>query len=100
MWHDSNTKLKGMSRCNNGITTQAQKGCHKKATNHGVILKTATADKRYFARSTLSRSLVHKKGFALIWQGIFQLEYLFYQGRKDIEFKLTQRNITYDNYSL
>ena len=55
-----------MSCCNNGITIQVQKGCHKKATNHGVILKTAVVDKRYFARNKFSRSLVHKNGFALI----------------------------------
>ena len=55
-----------MSRCNNGITTETQKGYHKKATNHGLILKTAVADKRYFARSKFCRSLVYKKGFALI----------------------------------
>ena len=41
------------------------------------------ADFRYFARSTFTRSLVHKKHFGLMWQKIFKLEYLFCQRRQD-----------------
>ena len=41
--------------------------------------KVAATDMRYFARSRLSRSLVHKKNFSLIWQVDFNLGYLFCQ---------------------
>ena len=43
-----------------------------------VFIKVA-ADMRYFARSNLSRSSVHKKTFRLIWQVVFKLGYLFCQ---------------------
>ena len=35
--------------------------------------KVAATDMRYFAKSKLSRSLVHKKNFSLIWQVVFKL---------------------------
>ena len=38
---------------------------------------------RYFAKSKLSRSLVHKKNFSLIQQVAFKLGYVFYQERYD-----------------
>ena len=41
--------------------------------------KVAATDMRYFARTKLSRSLVHKKNFSLIWQVDFNLGYLFCQ---------------------
>ena len=41
--------------------------------------KVAVTDMRYFARSKLSKSLVHKKNFSLIWQVVFKLGYLFCQ---------------------
>ena len=44
-------------------------------------LKVAATDIQYFARSKLSRSLVYKKNFSLLWQLIFQLGYLFCQKR-------------------
>ena len=44
-------------------------------------IKAGVTDMRYFARSTLSRSLVHKKKFGLILQKVFKLEYLFCQRR-------------------
>ena len=39
---------------------------------------TAT-DMRYFAKSTFSRSLVHKKNFSLLREVFFKLGYLFFQ---------------------
>ena len=44
-----------------------------------TFLKVAVTDTRYFARSKLCRSLVHKKNFSLIWQVVFKLGYLFCQ---------------------
>ena len=41
------------------------------------ILKGAATDIGYFARSKLSRSLVYKKYFSLIWQVVFKLGYDF-----------------------
>ena len=40
-------------------------------------IKVAVADMRYFARSKLSKSLVHRKKFSLIWEVVFKLVYLF-----------------------
>ena len=40
-------------------------------------LKVAATDMRYLARSKLSRCLVHKKNFSLMWQVVFKLGYLF-----------------------
>ena len=44
-------------------------------------VKAAATDMSYFAGSKFSMNLVHSKNFGLLWQVIFQLEYLFYQGR-------------------
>ena len=44
-------------------------------------IKVAATDMRYFATSKLSRNLVHKKKFSLIWQLAFKLGYVFYQER-------------------
>ena len=47
-----------------------------------LSIKSAVTDMRYFAWSKLSRSLVHKKNFSLIWQVVFKLGYIFYpEGR-------------------
>ena len=46
-----------------------------------VKLKAAATDMRYFPRSKLSRSLVHKKNFSLIWQVVLKLGYSFCQER-------------------
>ena len=45
------------------------------------IIKGAAIDMRYFAKSKLSRSLVHMKNFSLIRQVVFKLGYLFCQER-------------------
>ena len=45
------------------------------------FIKVTATDMRYFARSKFFRSLVHKKNFILTWQVVFNLGYLFYQGR-------------------
>ena len=44
-------------------------------------IKAAATDTRYFTRSKLSRSLVHKKNFNLMWQVVLKLGYLFCQER-------------------
>ena len=46
-----------------------------------INIKGAVTDMRYVARSTFSRSLVHKKSFSLIWQVVFKLGYRFCQER-------------------
>ena len=43
------------------------------------IIKGTVTDMRYFARSKLSRSLVHKKNFSLTRQLVFKLRYLFFK---------------------
>ena len=47
----------------------------------GTLFKVAARDVRYFARSKLSRSLVQKKNFRVIWQLVFKLGYLLGQER-------------------
>ena len=47
---------------------------------YALCFKVAWANMIYFARNKFLRSLVHKKNFGLIWQIVFKLEYLFYQG--------------------
>ena len=49
--------------------------------NNELYWKGAVTDMRYFARSKLSRNLVHKKNFSLIWQVVFKLGYVFCQER-------------------
>ena len=44
-----------------------------------MTVNDAAADMRYFGRSKLSRSLVHKKNFSLILQAAFKLGYVFCQ---------------------
>ena len=39
-------------------------------------VKVAATNMRYFARSKLSGSLVHKKNFSLMWEAVFKLGYL------------------------
>ena len=46
-----------------------------------VQYKAAVKNIRYFARSKISSSLVHKKSFSLIWQVVFKLGYFFCQER-------------------
>ena len=50
-------------------------------------IKAAATDMRYFAKSKLSRSLLQKKNFNLIWQAVFKLRYLFCQGMQDTSFE-------------
>ena len=50
-------------------------------THQTFFVKAATTNMRYFARSRISRNLVHKKNIGLIWQVVFKLGYLFCQGR-------------------
>ena len=47
---------------------------------------------RVFVRSKFSRGFVHKKKFGLIWQEVFKLGYLLYQGSydKSVDFEWTQ----------
>ena len=45
------------------------------------IIKVTATDMRYFTRRKFSRSLVHKRNFGLIWEVVFNLEYLFHQWR-------------------
>ena len=40
-------------------------------------VKVAVTNMRYFARRKISRRLVHKKNFSLMWQVVFKLGYLF-----------------------
>ena len=47
--------------------------------NNRDLVKGAVIDMRYFARSKLLRSSVHKKYFSLIW--LFKLGYVFCQER-------------------
>ena len=53
----------------------------------------------YFAKSKFSTSLVHKKGFCLIWQ--WYLSYSFCQERQDTSFEIEwiRQNIVKENYS-
>ena len=44
-------------------------------------IKGAATDMRYFVRSKISMSLVHKKSFSLIWQVDVKLGYVFCQER-------------------
>ena len=44
------------------------------------MIKATVTDMSYFAKSTFSRSLVHKKDFDFIRQVVFSLEYLFVKG--------------------
>ena len=46
-----------------------------------IIIKGTATDMRYFTRSKLSRSFVHKKDFSLIQQVVFKLGYVFCQER-------------------
>ena len=69
-------------------------------TKNKKYLKAAATDTRYFARSKLFESLVHKKSFGLIWRVVFKLGYLFCQGRQDttFEFQWTRKKVASDNY--
>ena len=55
----------------------------------------------YFARSKLSRSLVHKKKFGLTWQVVFKFGYVLCQLRlhTSFEFEWTQTKVAGDNNS-
>ena len=44
-----------------------------------LSVKVAVTDMRYFVRSKLSRRLVHKKNFSLVWQLVFKLGYILCQ---------------------
>ena len=52
-----------------------------------IELKGAATDVRYFARSKLSRSLIHRKNFSVLWQVVFKLGYVFCQERWDTSFE-------------
>ena len=52
-----------------------------------IELKDAATDVRYFARSKLSRSLIHRKNFSVLWQVVFKLGYVFCQERWDTSFE-------------
>ena len=52
--------------------------------NVPLSLKAAATDMRYFATSTFSMSLVHKKNVSFICQLVFKLGYLFCQERGKI----------------
>ena len=51
--------------------------CSKQKLEIFIFIKVAATDMRCFTRIKLSRSLVHKKNFSLIWQVVFKLGYLF-----------------------
>ena len=63
-------------------TTKIENGLFpfKTALPEANVKGTAT-DMRYFARSKLSKSLVHKKNFSLMQQVVFKLGYVFCQER-------------------
>ena len=44
-------------------------------------VKVAVTNMRYFARRKISRRLVHKKNFSLMWQVVFKLGYVFCHSR-------------------
>ena len=52
-----------------------------------IELKDTATDVRYFARSKLSRSLIHRKNFSVLWQVVFKLGYAFCQERWDTSFE-------------
>ena len=64
-----------------------------------LVLKYATKEMRYLARSKLSRNLVHKKVFCFMWHVVFKLEYVFCQGRIALWVWMNSVKVVSNNYS-
>ena len=68
--------------------------------NTHFLIKVVATDMRYFARSKIWRSSVHKKKFGLTWKEVFKLEYFTKGGRITYEFEWTRRKVMSYNYFL